>query len=183
MYRRCRGVCAHFRSRAPGASTSARGSRDGGWFYTEPVTKIRITASDACFEAAEGESLLRVLQANGHPIATACGGVASCGLCRLTVVEGGEALSPLRPQELVHLGNVAKIVGLRLACQATVCGPGPVEVAVPAAEEPETRRRRKMDRLRRDRERHRSEEPRVAAGEAGTARIEWRPRVLGKPRP
>ena len=110
--------------------------------------KIHIVPADVTFDANEGESLLEILKANGYPIATSCGGVASCGLCRLTVLRGGESLTPIKPQELTHLGNVAKVVGLRLACQSKVCGPGPVVVQVPEIEIVEDRKRRKAERLR-----------------------------------
>lgn len=154
--------------------------------------KVNILSSDVTFEAPEAESLLAVLQANGYPIATSCGGVASCGLCRLTVVRGSESLTPIKPQELVHLGNVAKVVGLRLACQSKVCGPGPIVLQVPEVEIVEDRKRRKAERLRSDEHalppsskrapRHEGGEgPRSQRFEPPRAeRIEWRPRVLDR---
>jgi ferredoxin len=138
------------------------------------VAKVRVGADE--WEVAEGQSLLQVLQSNGYPIATSCGGVASCGLCRLTVVRGGEALSPLKSQEIMHLGNVAKIVGLRLACQARIAGEATIELDVPVVDDVETRKRRKAERLRR------REGPPSSAGalrDKGT-RVEWRPRLLAK---
>jgi len=172
--------------------------------------KVRIAATDVAFDAPEGSSLLQVLQSNGYPIATSCGGVASCGLCRLMVVRGADSLSPLRPQELVHLGNVAKVVGLRLACQSKVTGPGPIVVQVPEVEIVEERKRRKAERLRgedhghgqppssrRARESQSPPSPPSLAAPSGSSsstssgpsassserrgeRIEWRPRVLDK---
>ncbi|WP_394844069.1 (2Fe-2S)-binding protein [Pendulispora brunnea] len=158
--------------------------------------KVRIAASDVAFDAPEGSSLLQVLQSNGYPIATSCGGVASCGLCRLTVVRGGDSLSPLRPQELVHLGNVAKVVGLRLACQSKVTGPGPIVVQVPEVEIVEERKRRKAERLRAEdhglglppssrRTRESPSHPSPTSTSSGSnerrgERVEWRPRVLDK---
>ncbi|WP_394823771.1 2Fe-2S iron-sulfur cluster-binding protein [Pendulispora albinea] len=155
--------------------------------------KVRIAGADVAFDAPEGANLLEVLQSNGYPIATSCGGVASCGLCRLTVVRGAESLSPIRPQELVHLGNVAKIVGLRLACQSRVSGPGPIVVQVPEVEVVEERKRRKAERLRGEAasspwpERGRDEFPpsskrsmRGSSEGARSERIEWRPRILDK---
>ncbi|WP_394833612.1 (2Fe-2S)-binding protein [Pendulispora rubella] len=156
--------------------------------------KVRIAASEVAFDAPEGSSLLQVLQSNGYPIATSCGGVASCGLCRLTVVRGADSLSPLRPQELVHLGNVAKVVGLRLACQSKVTGPGPIVVQVPEVEIVEERKRRKAERLRADDHGHglppssrRADSSSSTSSGASASssdrrgeRVEWRPRVLDK---
>ncbi len=86
--------------------------------------RVRVLGSGRAYAARPGDDLLEVLQSNDEPIATACGGVASCGLCRVTIVSGGEALVALRPQELVHLGDGVDAAGIgtatreRLACQA-----------------------------------------------------------------
>ena len=93
-------------------------------------------------------SLLEALQRAGHPIATSCGGVATCGLCRLTVARGGELLSPIGPSEITHLGTIARVVGLRLACQARCAEDGDVLVEVPEPEDVAARKARKAERLR-----------------------------------
>jgi len=155
------------------------------------VPRPTFNGADVTFDATEGGNLLEVLQSNGYPIATSCGGVASCGLCRLTVIRGAESLSPIKPQELVHLGNVAKVVGLRLACQSVVCGPGPIVLQVPEVEIVEDRKRRKAERLREEhgygqppsskRAGSRSERPPPRSEvprSTGEEPIEWRPRVL-----
>ncbi len=145
------------------------------------MAKIRIDSSDRVFDAPEGEDLLEVLQSNGYPIATSCGGVASCGLCRLTIVRGAELLSPLKSQEVQHLGTVAKVLGLRLACQSRIVGEGEIVVRVPPVDDVEDRKRRKAERLRASM--RRDVGPPSSRGE-GTprpvprAKIEWRPRVL-----
>jgi uncharacterized 2Fe-2S/4Fe-4S cluster protein (DUF4445 family) len=125
-----------------------------------------------------------VLQRNAYPIATSYGGVATCGLCRLVIVEGKERISPIRPEELHHLGNVAKIIGARLACQSQVqAGEGDVVVDVPTVDNPEERKRRKAERSRTDR-RPRDEPRQSQRGPAlPGAVIEWRPRKLGGSRP
>jgi len=157
-------------------------------------TKVRIAGTDLCFEATTGRALLDILQENGHPIATSCGGRASCGLCRLTVLSGKELLTSIKAEEIVHLGNVAKVIGMRLACQSLVCADGDVVVAVPAVEDVEERKRRKAERLRADRRsgRELGQAPRPARTRPGEAsppqaglpamaeRIEWRP---GRMRP
>jgi ferredoxin len=161
------------------------------------MAKVRISGSDLTLEGAEGADLLEVLQGARFPISTSCGGRASCGLCRLTVVSGHESLTPLKPEEVTHLGNVAKVIGARLACQAQLCGQGEVEVVVPSVEDVEARKRQKSERLRRERAAHRAaigsngpsgggETPRPAptasgSGARGGGKIEWRPRKLPGP--
>lgn len=131
------------------------------------VAKVRVSGTDRVLDAREGEDLLEVLQANDVPIATSCGGVATCGSCRVRIVSGMESLTPLRPQELVHLGNVAKLTAQRLACQSRVCGPGEIVVDVPPVETGGSRRSRKPAKSSKI-----PPPPRNA--------IEWRPRVLDK---
>jgi 2Fe-2S ferredoxin len=97
------------------------------------MTRVRIAGTDLTFDAPEGEDLLEVLQSNGYAIETSCGGVAACGLCRLTVEVGRQLLSPIRARELDHIGSEAQIRGTRLACQSKVRAggiSGPAELVV-----------------------------------------------------
>ena len=112
------------------------------------MTRVFVAGAPEPLRAPEGASLLKVLQAAKLPIATSCGGVATCALCRVTVRAGREHLSPLNDEELVHLGSIAKIVGLRLACQARCQGDGDVHVEVPEVEDVAARKARKAERLR-----------------------------------
>ena len=112
------------------------------------MPKVAIAGTDRVLEAPEGTSLLGALQDAAHPIATSCGGVATCALCRVTIRAGREHLSPIDPREITHLGSVAKIVGLRLACQARLTGTGDVTVEVPVVEDVAARKQAKADRLR-----------------------------------
>jgi 2Fe-2S ferredoxin len=73
----------------------------------------RITAP-----AAASESLFEIGRRNGVKISTSCAGKASCGLCRVIIVEGDIHLSPMGPLERRHLGNVYFITRQRLSCQA-----------------------------------------------------------------
>lgn len=158
-----------------------------------PMAKVRISGGEHDLEGAEGADLLEVLQGAKFPISTSCGGRASCGLCRLTVVSGHEHLTPLKPEEITHLGNVAKVIGARLACQAQLCGTGDVEVVVPSVEDVESRKRQKSERLRRERAAQRAamgsggETPRPAptatsaGARGGGGKIEWRPRKIPGP--
>jgi uncharacterized 2Fe-2S/4Fe-4S cluster protein (DUF4445 family) len=82
-------------------------------------------------DAADGESVFDVARRAGVPIATACVGKATCGLCRVKIVAGEEHLPKLNAAEERHLGNTYFITKLRLSCQARVSG-GHVTVEVPA---------------------------------------------------
>lgn len=142
-------------------------------------TRVRVDGTDRVFDGKAGDDLLEVFQSNGEPIATSCGGVASCGLCRVTIVSGGEHLVPIKPQELVHLGNVAKVIGLRLACQAQLRDdvegePREVVVRIPPVDDVEERKRRKAERSRLEK---RATRPGEGAARASST-IEWRPQRL-----
>jgi ferredoxin len=112
------------------------------------MTRIAIAGTDRIVVASAGASLLETLQTAGYPIATSCGGVATCGLCKVTVKEGKEQLTPICPEEINHLGSIAKIVGLRLACQARCSGEGELKVEVPEVEDVAARKAAKAERLR-----------------------------------
>jgi ferredoxin len=84
------------------------------------AAKVRLAGTERAFDAPEGEDLLEVLQSNGTPIETSCGGVGSCGLCRISVEAGRRFLSPFRRVEMDHLGREAEIRGIRLACQSKI---------------------------------------------------------------
>ena len=85
-------------------------------------------------DGEQDESLFSLAGRHGVPVATACAGKATCGLCRLKVVQGEEGLTPFNVAEKKHLGNVYFITKERLACQARLCGAEedpPVVVKVP----------------------------------------------------
>ena len=66
---------------------------------------------------AGGRSLLAVLKEERIFIPSACGGRGSCGLCKVTVLEGA---GPLLPTELPWLTPEERKGQLRLACQVKV---------------------------------------------------------------
>jgi uncharacterized 2Fe-2S/4Fe-4S cluster protein (DUF4445 family) len=92
-----------------------------------PTVKFEPLGLEA--DCAAGETLFGVARRLGVPVATACVGNATCGLCRMKVLAGGENLSALNTAEEKHLGNVYFITHERLACQAQVLG-GTVQVQV-----------------------------------------------------
>lgn len=81
-------------------------------------------------ECAEGERIFDVAVRAGKPLATACGGQATCGLCRLKVLSGEAHLSAFTAAEKSHLGNVYFVTKVRLGCQTCVSG-GDVTIEAP----------------------------------------------------
>lgn len=81
-------------------------------------------------ECQDGETIYEVAWRAGAPLSTACGGKATCGLCRVKVLAGEAHLSPLTDAEKRHLGNVYFITKVRLGCQARIWG-GDVTLEAP----------------------------------------------------
>ncbi|MBL4571624.1 MAG: NADH:ubiquinone reductase (Na(+)-transporting) subunit F [Gammaproteobacteria bacterium] len=67
-----------------------------------------------------GGRLLAALAGNELFLPAACGGVGSCGQCRVKVVAGGGALLPI---ESSFISKREAAQGLRLACQVSLSGP------------------------------------------------------------
>lgn len=86
-------------------------------------------------ECAPGESIFDTARRTGVPVATACAGKATCGLCRMKILDGEANLSPFNGGERKHLGNVYFITKERLSCQSRVLG-GAVTVLVPLSRLP-----------------------------------------------
>lgn len=148
------------------------------------MARIRVVGCEQGYEAPEGTNLLVALQREEHPISTSCGGRATCGLCQLTVTRGREFLSPVNDEEIGHLGNVAKVVDIRLACQAVIIGDGEIEVDIPPVVDIVARKRAQTRRGFAERASRRRSRPGAAEAVAerpsqqAVARIEWRPRKL-----
>jgi Na+-transporting NADH:ubiquinone oxidoreductase subunit F len=92
------------------------------------VAKSRLVASgdikiiinddpDNALTAAAGGTLLGTLAANQIFIPSACGGQGTCGVCQVTVREGGGAILPT---ELGHITRGEAREGCRLSCQVKV---------------------------------------------------------------
>jgi len=148
------------------------------------MARIRVVGCEEVYEAPVGTNLLVALQQAKHPISTSCGGRATCGLCQLTVTRGREFLSSVNDEEIAHLGNVAKVVDIRLACQCVIVSEGEIEVDVPpvvdiAARKREQTRRGFAERANRRRSKPGSTEATPErASQPQRERIEWRPRKL-----
>ncbi len=84
--------------------------------------RIKVLFMPAAREAAvdEGASLLEAARLAGVTVESDCGGLGSCGKCRVIAREG---LTPLTDLERKLLDSRDIAQGMRLACQAQVKGP------------------------------------------------------------
>ncbi|MBW2275994.1 MAG: NADH:ubiquinone reductase (Na(+)-transporting) subunit F [Deltaproteobacteria bacterium] len=82
--------------------------------------KVKIEINDdarAGFETQAGTSLLSTLAEQKIFVPSACGGKGSCGVCKVTVHEGG---GEVLPTETGHLSRGETRGGVRLSCQVKV---------------------------------------------------------------
>lgn len=73
--------------------------------------------SDKAVTAPAGSTLLNTLADNQIFIPSACGGQGTCGVCRVTVLEGGGSILPT---ETGHINRGDAREGVRLSCQVKV---------------------------------------------------------------
>jgi len=97
------------------------------------MPSIRIHGRHEVFECNLTTSVLNVLLRNRFPIATLCGGRASCGRDLIRIREGSEFFSPRRETESLRLAALAAAgepsgIDIRLACQSYVRGDVVIEV-------------------------------------------------------
>ena len=89
---------------------------------------LQFTALDGPRMVAAGKTLLDAALEADLDLNHYCGGMASCGSCRVIVVEGMENLSPLSSTEEMTLDIVRESERDRLGCQCEVRGPVTVEL-------------------------------------------------------
>ena len=82
---------------------------------------------DKALKTAAGSTLLNTLAGNQIFIPSACGGQGTCGVCRVTVNEGGGSLLPT---ETGHISRGDARDGIRLSCQVKV--KQDMEIEIPA---------------------------------------------------
>ncbi|MEM8964315.1 MAG: NADH:ubiquinone reductase (Na(+)-transporting) subunit F [Acidobacteriota bacterium] len=80
---------------------------------------------DNTLKVASGSTLLNTLSANKIFIPSACGGKGSCGVCTVTVKEGGGAMLPTETS-FISRGEARE--GCRLSCQVKVKGDMKIEI-------------------------------------------------------
>ena len=86
--------------------------------YLSPSGNVNITVNgDRVLNVPQGNNLMATLNENGIFLPSACGGKASCGQCKVQVLEGGgEILDSERP----HFSRKEIKAGWRLGCQCKV---------------------------------------------------------------
>ena len=85
-----------------------------------PSGDVRILINDdesKALTTPAGSTLLNTLAANKIFVPSACGGKGSCGVCKVTVLEGGGSLLPT---EEAFINRRQAREGLRLSCQVKV---------------------------------------------------------------
>ncbi len=93
------------------------------------MPKVTFLPMNEVVDCADGETVFAVGKRAGIPIDTSCVGKATCGRCRVKIVDGEAHLPPFNDDEKKHLGNVYFITKVRLSCQCVVTG-GDVTVEV-----------------------------------------------------
>ncbi len=86
--------------------------------YLSPSGNVKITINnDTVLDVPQGNSVMATLNENGIYLPSACGGKASCGQCKVQVLEGGgEILDSEKP----HFSRKEIKEGWRLGCQCKV---------------------------------------------------------------
>jgi NADH:ubiquinone oxidoreductase subunit E/ferredoxin len=69
------------------------------------------------FSVKGGDYLHTCLSENGVKVSSSCGGKATCGYCKVRVLDGG---GPILPTEEIFMSRQEKREGMRLACQVKV---------------------------------------------------------------
>lgn len=119
------------------------------------MPKISFLPSNVVVEVEDGANIRSAGLQAGVAIPSTCGGVGSCGLCKVKVSQGAEHLGAMTQVEIGKLGNVFFITKERLSCQALVHGDVVCEVPDDSAERlrretrlRESQRQRHQERLR-----------------------------------
>jgi 2Fe-2S ferredoxin len=99
----------------------------------DPTRWVMVEPAGARFDVSPPESVIQAAWRAGYQWPTTCWGQAECGVCAMEVLEGGEILSPVGAAETARLRALPRREGggRRLACQATLVGPGTVTVRKP----------------------------------------------------
>ncbi len=113
-----------------GAISGAPGMRDGASYDpASPAARpqagaatVRVTFDNLGVGAdvAPGTTILEAAMAARIELNHYCGGMASCGSCRIEVVEGADHVSPMEPMEEPTLDMVKENPGDRLGCQTRI---------------------------------------------------------------
>ena len=94
------------------------------------MPKVKFLPSEKEVEAKVGDNLLKVSVKADVGLRYSCGGVPSCAMCRVAVVEGEEHLSKMEMKETDLLGNTYFVTKRRLACQTKILDEGDIVLDV-----------------------------------------------------
>jgi len=86
------------------------------------VAALRCEPSGREVAVAPGTPVLEAVVAAGLPLGQSCDGEALCGFCRVLVVVGADALSPVEGEERKVLASLHAEPNERLACCARIHG-------------------------------------------------------------
>jgi len=86
------------------------------------MPRVTILPFQVTIDCADEESVFAAARRQGVLIPTACAGKATCGLCRVKLIDGEGNVPPIKPEETRHLGNTYFITKLRLSCQMVPTG-------------------------------------------------------------
>lgn len=93
------------------------------------MPRVTIEPLGVTLECQDGESVFACARRHNVPIPTACAGKATCGLCRVKLLDGEANVAPINREEQKHLGNTYFITKLRLSCQLRPTGD--IKVRIP----------------------------------------------------
>jgi len=84
--------------------------------------KIKFIPQNIEVDVDPSKSLMQIAVENGLKVKSLCGGVATCGECRVKIVEGENSIPEPSKLELNMIGSSYYIDGRRLSCQVHCFG-------------------------------------------------------------
>lgn len=91
--------------------------------------KIKFLPDKAEYDISSDKSVMELAFEKGIPIQSSCKGMATCGECRVIVVEGENQVLPPTSQEISLIGQGHYIDQRRLSCQLYCFGDVIVDVS------------------------------------------------------
>ncbi len=84
--------------------------------------KIKFMPQNIEVDVDPAKSLLKIATENGIKIKSICGGIATCGECRVKIIEGDNSIPEPGKPELNMIGTSYYLDGRRLSCQVHCFG-------------------------------------------------------------
>lgn len=79
--------------------------------------KVKFLPDNIEYDISSEKSVMELAFEKGIPIQSSCKGMATCGECRVLMVEGENQVLPPTPQEIALIGQGHYIDQRRLSCQ------------------------------------------------------------------